>query len=152
MRWCTLGRMSNLKLDHLRLICYGKKYQWPLEAHCAVLRLKNQSTLRNEPRGSCYQPSDSAAQWSRQRSQGTWTQYWSTLQHQSRCTKVATLNRRKLMGGGLLQHQKLEFHPGKVLEMGKLTRPIGTSRIVSDVFTGCVVIGPMKDGSEHWDK
>jgi hypothetical protein len=56
------------------------------------------------------------------------------------------------MGGGLLQHQKLEFHPGKVLEMGKLTRPIGTSRIVSDVFTGCVVIGPMKDGSEHWDK
>jgi hypothetical protein len=56
------------------------------------------------------------------------------------------------MGGGLWQHQKLEFHPEKVLEMGKLTRPIGTSTIMSDVSNGCVVIWPMKDGSEHWDK
>jgi hypothetical protein len=56
------------------------------------------------------------------------------------------------MGEGFWQLRKLEFHPQKVLEIGKLTGPIGTSRIVSDVFTGCVGILPMKDGSEHWDK
>jgi hypothetical protein len=56
------------------------------------------------------------------------------------------------MGEGLSQFRKLEFHPEKVLEVRELTGPIGTSTTVSDVFTGCVGILPMKDGSEHWDK